>query len=223
MDANSSFSLNFFSTPWILARNETIFKAWEQGPDIKFCFSFAQFSVKGATLCRTWSDFSLNHQPINLNLHRNVRCELFGSPSYFEALWDLMGIPIVCRYALVVVGIWLGSSALLFLQVIASYSLTTVSSKLSKVHEVDQGPHYLRVSTFYICPQILRIHLLNQMNYWTIGTVLITCARKPQAREWAVMVSGTNTSFSLETFLSVKFGKIKKYNRTGGAFSMFSI
>ena len=61
-------------------------------------------------------------------------------------------------------------------QAIASCLLTSVSSKLLKVHVVDQGGDKLSASPFYFCLKILKIHLLNQMNYWIIAPNLIACA-----------------------------------------------
>ena len=40
-------------------------------------------------------------------------CKMLRSLTQFDALGDFVRIPTVCRYALAVLGIWLGSSALL--------------------------------------------------------------------------------------------------------------
>ena len=39
---------------------------------------------------------------------------------------------------------------------------------------------------FILAHKILRIYLLNQMNYWTIGLILIPCARSPEPEEEAL-------------------------------------
>ena len=86
----------------------------------------------------------------------------------------------------------LGSSVLWFL---ASYSQLLLvftanlweSVSLTRVLTSSVIPHY-------IFGQISKIHLLNDLDYWIVGPILIPCTRSPEPGRGA-RVSGPNASF----------------------------
>ena len=69
-------------------------------PDIELCSLCAELPCKGSRGVRPLIRRVKMYRMYELILMR---------------FWDLAGIPIVCRYVLSVLGIWLGTSALLFL------------------------------------------------------------------------------------------------------------
>ena len=114
-----------------------------------------------------------------------VRCLEVSFLELFYALRLFGGNTHCLSIALAVLGIRLRSSVILFMQTIASYSLTSVSSKLLKSISLT------RVLTSSVIPHLIfahkisKINPLNQMNCCTIGPYLVACARNPKLEEKA--------------------------------------
>ena len=90
--------------------------------------------------------------------------------------------------------VW-GQARCCFRHAIASYWLTSVSSKLLK------SMSFTRVLTRSMLPhffahKIFKIYILNQMNYCTIGSNLMCMCPGSQARRRGVTTFGRNASYS---------------------------
>ena len=124
---NPTHSLNSLRHNFDQNSEKINFEVWEQCPDVKLISSSEEkwslqmpiISVKGRRGVRSWSEFSLSHlQAISWN--RFELLPIRSSEKKSSEVWLILTCyltrkPIVCRYAMAVLGIWLGSSALLFL------------------------------------------------------------------------------------------------------------
>ena len=63
---------------------------------------------------------------------------------------------------------------------VVSYTLTSVSGKLLRFHVVDQGAQALSAFPLYFWTRNSQKFILNQMNYWTTGPILIPCTQNPE-------------------------------------------
>ena len=151
---------------------------------------------------------------MGLNIHSNVRCMIFRNLTYFDALLGFVWGQ--ARY-----GSW---------QAIDNYFLPVFtanfweSMSLTSLLASSVLPHFI------FAHKIFKIHLLNQMNYWTISLILIPYARSPKPRKEAswcltLMHHSLNAIFSLNFFSDQPVRIVKslaRYIGTGGALNLCS-